>query len=153
MTHVLRKISNKHAENSSFAERLCPRKKVPNHTPKLPRFRDSSHRNACNTSATVSPSRNAEQRLAKMQLPSTPNSWPSVCTKNERSGRRSGNGVRRRCERTPRLDQRDSIRILVERMRIMQGVLTYSILHRRAAWGSEDSIGYLSCDRCPKQSY
>ena len=139
---MLRKISNKDTESSSSAEKLCLRKRVPNHTPKLPKSRDSSHHNACSTSVIVSPSRNAEQRLAKTQRPSTPKFWPSVYTKNERSVRRFGNDEHRRCEHTPklgtpRLELHDSVQISGRTYEDhARGIyVRHSIPRRGAAWG------------------
>lgn len=71
--------------SSLFDVKSYPRRKVPNHTPKPPRSRDSSPLNAYNTRDTVLHSREDGLRLPKTPPTSTPSCWPSACTRNVRS--------------------------------------------------------------------
>jgi small subunit ribosomal protein S6e len=72
--------------NSSFEEKCSQRVKARSHTPKLPRFNDSSHHNVSNTSDTELRSSVEGQRPRRMQRMNTHNCLPNVCTKSVKRG-------------------------------------------------------------------
>src|SRR5947209_172697 len=72
--------------NSSFEEKCSQRVKARSHTPKLPRFNDSSHHNVSSTSDTELRSSVEEQRLRRMQQMNTLSCLPSVCMRSVKRG-------------------------------------------------------------------